>query len=48
MLRDSPRGEKAGDAVLQALGAEAEARFSRDQVKRLVEAMDALCRDVEI
>lgn len=42
------RGEKAGDAVLQAIGADGEARFTRDQVKRLVAAMDALCRDVEI
>jgi hypothetical protein len=42
------KGEGAGDAVLQALGTKMEPRFTSDQVKRLVAAMDALCRDVEI
>jgi hypothetical protein len=42
------KGEGAGDAVLQALNTKGEPRFTRDQVSRLVAAMDALCRDVEI
>jgi hypothetical protein len=41
-------GRGAGDAVLQALDANAEARFSKSQVERLAAALDALCRDVEV
>jgi hypothetical protein len=41
-------GKGEGDAVLQALDASGETRFSSTQVTRLVAAMEALCRDVEV
>lgn len=41
-------GKCAGDAVLQALDANGETRFSSTQLTRLVAAMEALCRDVEV
>ena len=41
-------GKGAGHAVLQAIDANGEARFSSTQLTRLVAAMEALCRDVEV
>lgn len=41
-------GKCAGDAVLQALDSNGGTRFSSTQLTRLVAAMEALCRDVEV
>jgi len=41
------RGERAGEAVLQALDFKAETRFSQRQVECWVQALDQICRDVE-
>lgn len=40
------RGERAGEAVLQALDAKAEPNFSPKQVEGWVKGLDQLCRDV--